>query len=1501
MAAATDTTTTTIRRYDDDDISDDDYDDQLNLSDIVRHTGDILKRRGLLLEKESSSSSSPSQCDVALPHHLAIPSSSNVNANRQSQYIARQHSSSNNIHCHDSSANTAHRSTAAQLGSPQQRHSNQQHYSSRQQVMNSNLLSKGRRRALRWISDRAAQDEERRKKELSSPPLSSPPQKLEHSCATTTKTTAAAAAAAAMPPISPEITDLTKHRPASNTQPTMKAIHNEIVKDGKTTPKSYIVQRHRNHHHINHAIVPETASSSAIATTQIQKKAIHDESENSETTTTPKSKAVQYSRFHKSSSSTMATQIQKKALHNEGDNSRTATTPKSNAMQHSHHIDHSRLHELNSSTMATQIQKKAMYKECANGMPTTTPASTSNIVQRPYQPTTVRCHPTTVSSSYNSNTMDPNTERLLRFHEAYNAIIRATTLPNNEGGRNTISARWLQSGAKRWTRDPNIVSAVSIDGRVYEDLQRTPTLSLKQMKGSNGIGMAPTALYDRGASWFTMVTPPKHPHYHPVSSPHTGHTNNHDGEYGKLNGNNGGEEGETAMHLSHLILQGDRNYQQRKVLIRQFSIDCRIPTQQHGDAKRGGHVSISTLHLLFIGGRHAMTSKPKHDRVRRKNLHHRRSTFEKKLQDNGTTTDVRPVNGRRRTFTKKSSNTNSESNAVTAEISIADTKEIVSTVSNLQERVEEETLSIPPPSQDRFNVIDFFKESLLYHLSESSIIDTDGTEIDILEDGNDFYDDTHNNSATTTTTTSSTARIQSMLMSPSLITKRYQQALKAIEHRNWKQISHMINANPWLMEMKDVRNDQNLVHTLAFFGGELNNIGHESSNPTTIDLPEQLVRDIIEYEPSAVHKLDIEGNLPLHMAAASGNVIMIEELGRRFPGAASVQNHYGLLPLHLAVISYQDLLATTTTYTIFSVELLLEMFPGAVGVKDNDGNLPLHTAAAALRGDDGARVVNLLLKAYHDWSMTTARVDSNPPPAVVGMCKNNAGETPLTRAIQSLAGKDMIEALLHGDGGRLAALDKGSESRNALHLALDRNFHDASVVLSILKASPSTATIVDGNGMLPIQLACRNSLQHEVILAISIIDLPIDLGAMNGAAVLREGFGASWWYLLCESNDEYVSVVHDILSLCSYPQKVALCLAKKVGGNDDNGYCRSMTVVSCATPRCEQELRKRCLFWNRFEIVGEATTKSHAWNMQMFDAIDYGGTEYDDPIAPNGGKRVSLFCYTDSKAYRKDVDHLILHNRTLDSKQFEELNHLAKERDDDHVDDVGDDLPPYDVSSHYCVATEAPRKTLANVIAQMANYDRMKYLHKSRHLLHGISKSLHTMHTNNIIHGCIDSSTIGKFGSTTWKITGLIGSVVAGGHFPASRLGLHSPPEAFVVMRDKIDHERKFASVAQSLVAEPTVDVWAFGKLLYEVLAGESLFRLFLQKKMQNNKYHHEDASKCILKWSDDRHLLKVTKKLLSMGTSANGVELISKCLCGKHARAKSMEEIVDHPFWDGF
>lgn len=156
-----------------------------------------------------------------------------------------------------------------------------------------------------------------------------------------------------------------------------------------------------------------------------------------------------------------------------------------------------------------------------------------------------------------------------------------------------------------------------------------------------------------------------------------------------------------------------------------------------------------------------------------------------------------------------------------------------------------------------------------------SIIDTDGS--DTSRDGMD------------------PGILSNLLLSPTILTKRHQQAIRAVESRNWEQVAYLLSANPWLVEMEDVNTGQYLLHKLALFGA-----GDHEQPPA----PDTINTDLVRMFPASIQKFDQDGNLPLHMAAASANQSMIKLLGDRFPGGASVRNEDGMLVSSYSGISW---------------------------------------------------------------------------------------------------------------------------------------------------------------------------------------------------------------------------------------------------------------------------------------------------------------------------------------------------------------------------------------------------------------------------------------------------------------------------------------------------------------------------------------------------------------------------------------------------------------------
>ena len=146
----------------------------------------------------------------------------------------------------------------------------------------------------------------------------------------------------------------------------------------------------------------------------------------------------------------------------------------------------------------------------------------------------------------------------------------------------------------------------------------------------------------------------------------------------------------------------------------------------------------------------------------------------------------------------------------------------------------------------------------------------------------------------------------------------------------------------------------------------------------------------------------------------------------------------------------------------------------------------------------------------------------------------------------------------------------------------------------------------------------------ELILALVLVDLPIDLDRQNDMQV-REGFGASWWYIACECDDFYSDIVGEVVSLCTYSQVEALSMWT----NKSQGL-----LLERATPKSSAILSSVLRFAGRFEIVGSGPSfEDFAHSIEEYNAVDYG--PFNDPLVD--GRRVLLRCFTSESNFRNEV------------------------------------------------------------------------------------------------------------------------------------------------------------------------------------------------------------------------------------------------------------------------
>lgn len=428
-------------------------------------------------------------------------------------------------------------------------------------------------------------------------------------------------------------------------------------------------------------------------------------------------------------------------------------------------------------------------------------------------------------------------------------------------------------------------------------------------------------------------------------------------------------------------------------------------------------------------------------------------------------------------------------------------------------------------------------------------------------------------------------------------------------------------------------------------------------------------------------------------------------------------------------------------------------------------------------------------------------------------------------------------------------------------------------------------------------------LPREVILALVLIDLPINLDRKDDAT-LRKGFGASWWYVACECDDYYVDIVEEVVTLCSFAQVRALCLLKDEASD---------VLLGRATPKSKSTLARALRFLGRYEFVDSDPIYTDACcGVKAFNALDFGTQE--DPAPDN--KRVVLKCFSREDSFVHEVSKIsclglsafsrnspflllccfqtaVLRELDIDVDYFEEIVAFA-------VGGVDADKSPLanDGRQRFFVSIERPYLTLSGVVRGMlGNHDcqndvivRQRYSAKVFSVLRVVAKALQSLHGQGFIHGDLCLENCGKY-DDKWKLSDLLGAQKIGETFDPARLSSSAPPEAIEPLRTS--GTKRQVAFRTDLVSRPSFDSWAFGKLAYEVLVGDALVAFDESKSIEED---YESLTN-LVHWNDF-NVEDARQHLERVGISNAGISLVTSCLSPDEETRLSMDGVLTHAVW---
>lgn len=158
---------------------------------------------------------------------------------------------------------------------------------------------------------------------------------------------------------------------------------------------------------------------------------------------------------------------------------------------------------------------------------------------------------------------------------------------------------------------------------------------------------------------------------------------------------------------------------------------------------------------------------------------------------------------------------------------------------------------------------------------------------------------------------------------------------------------------------------------------------------------------------------------------------------------------------------------------------------------------------------------------------------------------------------------------------------------------------------------------------------------------------------------------------------------------------------------------------------------------------------------------------------------------------------------------------------------------------------------------------------------------------------CLESC--GKF-DHIWKLRGRLDVQLAGRRIDPSSFQKSFPPEALQLynQRGNYDSDNAPVSFKATMTAEPSMDIWAFGKLAYEAILGKALIEFDDKKKPIDDVV----SLLQVMEWNQS-NMKEVFEDLLESGMPESGADLIVSCLFPRpEDRPESMDAVLSHPFW---